>query len=280
MLPSKENEVSIINESQNMKLEILLSCMHQENLDIVKKSNINTDVLIINQCNRNNNKELIIGNQRIRMISTTQRGLSNSRNLAIHLSDREFCLLCDDDELFLDGVSDKIVTAFEQIPDADIIIFRMKNVPCRLKRKRYKLGYFACLKVASWQIGFRREAILKSGVLFDPFMGSGSGNGCGEENKFLLDCFRKGLNIYHVPIEIAVLSPKDSNWFHGYNKTFFYQRGTTTRYMLGFLLSVFYALYYVIKKKSLYEKETHPLTALLTMLHGIWNNDIAKLKKK
>ena len=41
---------AILNERiQNMNLEVLISCMNQENLEIVKRSKITTDVLVVNQ---------------------------------------------------------------------------------------------------------------------------------------------------------------------------------------------------------------------------------------
>lgn len=82
-----------------MQLEVLISCMNQKDTSIVQRSKLSGDVLIINQCEKEVQEQIYIGNQRIRMVSTKQRGLSNSRNLAIHLSDRDICLLCDDDEV-------------------------------------------------------------------------------------------------------------------------------------------------------------------------------------
>ena len=83
-----------------MTLEVLVSCMHQTNFDIVKNSCINTDVLIVNQCNvddyleRNNNSGFVE-----RMICTRERGLSRSRNAAIEHARGDICLICDDDEV-------------------------------------------------------------------------------------------------------------------------------------------------------------------------------------
>ena len=36
-----------------MKLEVLISCMNQIDSRIIEKTNINSDTLIINQCNEN-----------------------------------------------------------------------------------------------------------------------------------------------------------------------------------------------------------------------------------
>ena len=58
-----------------MKLEVLVSCMYQKNTDIVRKTRINTDVLIINQTNFMGWDITETHNQLIRLFNTTERGL-------------------------------------------------------------------------------------------------------------------------------------------------------------------------------------------------------------
>lgn len=259
-----------------MRLEVLVSCMGQEDFSIVAKSRLTGDVLIINQCRENKTLQAEDGVRRIRMISTTERGLSNSRNMALTNSDRDICLLCDDDETFVSGYEELILGAFASLPDADIIVFDMQNQPSRLGDAIQRLGFFSYLHVCSWQIAFRRESILKSGVRFDPLMGAGTGNGGGEEVNFLMDCHRSGLRVYHVPTPIASVAQSASTWFHGYDKSFFYQRGTATRHMLGLPLSTLYAVYYAIAKRPLYRGEITPWAAFSSTMRGIFRNDIRR----
>lgn len=262
-----------------MHLEVLMSCMEQKDESIVRRSKITSDALVINQCSHNSVCEYFLENHNIRIINTTERGLSKSRNMAIAHAKGDICLLCDDDETFVENFDKKILRAFDMLPNADIIIFRVFNLPSRLKPYIYKLSYLQCLKVSSCQIAFRRTAIQKHNIKFDIFMGAGTGNGGGEENKFLLDCNRRGLNIYHVPIEIAFVAQEQSTWFKGYDKHFFYQRGIATRYMLGAPLAVAYAFFYVIKKHTMYKADISATAALIATLLGIKNNDI-KMQQK
>ena len=37
----------------NMKLQVLVSCMHQQDYSLLEKMNIQTDAIIINQCDIN-----------------------------------------------------------------------------------------------------------------------------------------------------------------------------------------------------------------------------------
>lgn len=257
-----------------MTLEVLVSCMNQKDSSIVQQSGITTDALIINQCNYNDVHEYKNGSQRVRLINTSQKGLSRSRNMAIENAQGEICLLCDDDEMFVENYENLILNAFRELPSADIIAFNIANHPCSLVPRIKRLRRLESLKVSSCQIAFKRDRIYNSSVRFDCFMGAGSGNGGGEEVKFLLDCINSGLNIYYMPVEIAALSQAESTWFFGFNRTFFYQRGIATRYMLGFLLSFLYAFYYILFKRKMYIKEISTRTALFETMRGIINNDI------
>ncbi len=260
-----------------MQLEVLISCMNQKDTSIVQRSKLSGDVLIINQCEKEVQEQIYIGNQRIRMVSTKQHGLSNSRNLAIHLSDRDICLLCDDDEVFEEDYISIIVTSFEELEDADIIAFDVNYKMTRLKPKLQKVCWLNSLKLSSVQLAFRRERIIEKKIYFDSNMGAGSGNGCGEENKFLWDSLKNGLCIYYVPKTIASLSQGDSSWFNAYDETFFYQRGAATRYMMGFFLSILYGIYYLAVKYMLYRRNISLLHAFVALFKGILKNPIGKI---
>lgn len=261
-----------------MTLEVLLSCMNQSDFSIVKNSGLISDVLIINQCMQECEQQLYIDNQRIRMVSTKERGLSKSRNLAICLSDRDICLLCDDDEVFVSDYEEIILRNFEQLPEADIIAFDIQNKETRLKRKIHKIGKLGSLRLCSVQLAFRRKAILSHGVGFDPIMGAGTGNGACEENKFLFDCIRSGLRLYYVPETIASLNTGGSTWFDNYDELFFRQRGSSTRYMMGLIPSIAYGMYYLFAKYQLYSDTISMTDAGRALFGGIYNNTLKKVR--
>ena len=109
-----------------MKLEVLISAMHLKDASIVETTRCKTDVLIINQTDNEDYYESS-NSFRVRMISTCERGLANSRNMAIMNACGDICLICDDDEELVDGYDKVILRAFEQYPQADIIAFDMQN---------------------------------------------------------------------------------------------------------------------------------------------------------
>ena len=94
-----------------MKLDVLLSCMHQQDDKLVRASRLVGDVVVINQCDREDYREYPTATGTARMFSTRQRGLTKSRNMAIGQSAADICLLCDDDEQFVSGYEEKILSA-------------------------------------------------------------------------------------------------------------------------------------------------------------------------
>lgn len=117
---------------------------------------------------------------------------------------------------------------------------------------------------------------MENGIRFDELLGAGTGNGAEEELKFLTDCRRAGLKIYYVPWEIASVAQAESTWFRGFDETFFYNRGATTRYILGLPLAAAYGVYYIARKKNLYSDTISPAAALRALSRGMKDNKITK----
>ncbi len=292
-----------------MRVEVLISCMHQEDMTLAARTGITTEALLVNQCPERSGEDIgseaqvpeeaekagqpVEGtggvpeeslpdpaSKKIRMLTTASRGLSKSRNLAIEHARGDVCLLCDDDEALAPDYAETIEKAYARLPEADILCFRIANQPSRLQQKTQRLNKWTALRIASWQISFRREAILRSGIRFDEDMGAGTGHGGGEEVKFLRDCIGAGLKAYYVPESIGTVAQQDSTWFQGYNRDFFYKRGITNRYMLGLPVAIFYALYYTLTKRALYRGTVTAFQSFCYTMEGIFRNDIARAKKR
>ena len=263
-----------------LKFEILLSCMNLGDEDIISHSKITSDTLIVNQCREDGYGEYTRGTSRIRVFSVNDRGLTKSRNFAIEHSDADICLLCDDDEVFSDSCERDIITAYKNLPQADIIIFDIENHPAKWGKEIKKLGARDIMSVSSWQISFRRESLIKAGIRFDENMGAGTPNGAEEEFKFLTDCRKAGLCIYYYPAVIASVAQEQSTWFSGFDEKFFINRGNTTRYIMGLPLSVAYAFYYTFTKRKKISADMKWTRAFRLTLKGIRENRLTKLKEK
>lgn len=114
------------------KFSILLSCMYEKNTDIITNSNIKADCVIINQCDENYQQEFYISDKKKCLwINSVERGLSKSRNMAIHYSNADICLIADNDEFFDNDIESKILKTYKELPEADIIIFDLDNRPTK-----------------------------------------------------------------------------------------------------------------------------------------------------
>lgn len=262
-----------------MKLEILLSCMFQSDRKLIENSRITSDATVINQCDEEKYEEYKTPNGVAKVYSTTERGLTKSRNMAIAKSNADVCMLCDDDEVFVIDYEEKILKAYNEIPSADVIIFKMVDRPTRFGDEVKQLKFPQTMQVSSWQISFKRESLVKSGVRFDELLGAGTGNGAEEELKFLTDCEKAGLKIYYCPTEIASVGQTQSTWFKGFTEQFFIDRGATTRYILGFPLASLYAFYYILRKRNEYSSQISSFKALKSIFKGMAENKVGKQAK-
>lgn len=260
-------------------MEVLLSCMYETDDTLVRVSKITGDAIVISQGDWEGYREFGTKSGMARMFFSRERGLTKSRNMAIRESNGNICLLCDDDEVFVDGYEERILEAYRKLPQADVIIFKMINRTPSFPDKVRPLRFPQTMKVSSWQISFRRERILEKGIWFDELLGAGTGNGGEEELKFLTDCEKAALRIYYVPTEIAQVSQTSSTWFNGFTERFFENRGATTRYILGLWVASFYAVYYIVRKRRLYRQSLAPSAALKATFRGIRGNKIGKQAK-
>ena len=266
----------------------MISCMSDDPMKIVENTGIQSDVLVIDQCDKEEVSDSFLHTHKVRVLYTKERGLSRSRNMAILNSEKEIGLICDDDEKLNPGYADTIVQAYKKYPDADIICFRMSNQESRLKQEVQVLNKWTCMRISSWQISMKVNSVRQKHLGFDPYMGAGSGNGAGEEVKFLRDCIKAGMKVYYVPVDIGTVNNdyyesgdgSSSQWFRGFDEKFFYQRGMVNRYMLGVPVSLAYAAYYSIVKKDMYKQYITPWKSFTATVRGIIGNDIEKQKRR
>lgn len=263
-----------------MKLEVLISTMHQKDMSLIEKMNINTDALIINQCNKDDNQELLINNKKIRMISYNERGLSKSRNHALENSIGDICVIADDDLVYTNNYADIIVKAYEKYPDADIIAFDVPSTDHDRPTSTLKngnVGFLHSMKISSFQITFKRKSFLNNGIKFNELFGAGSKYTCGEENILLTKCLQKGLVIKYVNEEIAIVNHNESTWYRGFDERLFITKGAMF-YEISSFLSYLLIIQFAIRKWSLYKKNVSFLIAYKYMLDGL--NEYKNIKWK
>lgn len=254
-----------------MNIEVLISTMHQSNIDIFSIMNIQSDALAINQYDYEYKVESVKNNCNVfRMISLHGRGLSKSRNLAIQNSTADICVIADDDLVYKDNYVEIITEAYNKHPDADIIAF---NVPSSNKErptkilKKTNVNVLQSMKLASFQLTFRRKRIFDNQISFNTLFGAGSIYTCGEENIFLIECLKKGLKVKYINSEIASVNHKESTWFQGFNKSYFKTKGAMF-YEMSRTFWFPLILQFAIRKHKLYQSSLSLLNAVKYMFMG------------
>ena len=238
-----------------MKVEVLISCMYQSGREIISRTNIQTDAVVVNQCDTDSREEFTFSNKsgercRALIINSRGRGLSKSRNRAIANSSRDILLLCDDDEILNDDYSARIVRAFRENNDS-IIAFRFDSPKKSYPNAARKINIVNAGRLTSHQIAMRRDDIVSNGIRFNEKMGSGTGNGAGEENKFVVDCLKKGLTGKYVPELIGRIVDGQSQWFSGYNKKYWIDRGWAYKMIHGRVRGLFFVASAIFRARKI-----------------------------
>lgn len=217
-----------------MKLEVLVTTMYQNDTAKYREMNLQTDVVIANQTDRNEYLVEQIGGHTLKMISTDTRGLSRNRNIAIALSSADLIMFMDDDAVFLDRYEKEVIEEFKKHPEADAIRFETNTVAIsdlkkvemaetsqvfRKATRRELARYGVCGLV------IRAEILKRFCLHFNECFGSGTDNYCGEDTIFLQTMINKKIRLYFSPIVVADIDKSGSTWFEGYNEKYFYVTG-------------------------------------------------------
>ncbi|MCM1066932.1 MAG: glycosyltransferase family 2 protein [Muribaculaceae bacterium] len=231
--------------------------MERKEFSFISSMKCNEDLLIVNQKAANDDSFTIeVAGKEVEIINSTAKGLSNSRNQLLSNASGDICILGDDDLVYRDDYNKHILKAYQDYPDADIIVFRFSEDAITDTRQQFsqpkKLNLLDISKVASVEITFRRESILSSGITFDPLLGLGAPIDFSEENAFLADALRQGLIIRYIPITICHSIPDVSRQkqANGYDKPYFQNKGAAFYRIYGALWPVFAFAFVILKSRS------------------------------
>ncbi|GBF73570.1 hypothetical protein PA598K_01872 [Paenibacillus sp. 598K] len=212
-----------------MNLQVLVASMNQDKLKLLNKMNIQSDTIIINQCDENDYSELKFRGNNIKFYSFAERGVGLSRNNAFMRATSEICLLADEDVTYIEGYKDIVLGAFKDNPQADMIVFNVPSLnPKRQSheiKKASKVSWYNCLKYGAVRIAVRTERVRSKNIFFSLLFGGGAKYSSGEDSLFIYDCIRKGLRVYTNPQTIGYVSQETSSWFQGYTDKYFYDKG-------------------------------------------------------
>lgn len=211
-----------------MKVQVLVATTNQTDHSLVKKMNIQSDAIICNQCDKNEFERFEYSGHNILWISLKERGVGLNRNNALMRATGDIILFADDDMIYDNHYVDYVIQAFNEIPNADVIIFNLKEkFPIRyINKKVSRIGRMNYLRYGTVRIAAKLSAIKKNAIYFNQCFGGGTEHAHGEDSLFLTACLEKNLKIYAYPKSIAELTEeRESTWNTGYNKKYLMDQG-------------------------------------------------------
>lgn len=219
-----------------MKVQVLASVMNETMEQVVKRMELDSDAVIINQSDCFRTQEMEHKGHRIRFFSFPDRGIGRSRNEAILRADSDICLFSDADIVYEAGYAEKIAAEFEKNPKADMILF---NITVAEERRTYhiterkRVHWYNCGRYGAVSFAVRTQSLLRSGVTFSLLFGGGAKYSNGEDSLFLKEFMEKGYRVYTAPVTIGREEAGASTWFDGYHEKFFVDRGVLYHYLYG-----------------------------------------------
>lgn len=211
-----------------MKVQVLVATTNQNDKSLISKMNLSTDAIIANQCNHNSIETFEENGNRFVYLNFAERGVGLNRNNALMRADADVCLFADDDMVYVDGYEEIVTKAFNDNPEADVIIFNLKEkVPVRyVIPHKIKVGYFNYLRYGTARIAVKLKSVKNNGIYFNQCFGGGTEHCHGEDNIFLNSCLKKGLKIIAIPDYIAELTEeRESSWNQGYDEKYLKDQG-------------------------------------------------------
>lgn len=211
-----------------MKVQVLVAAMNQTDHTLLEKMNINSDVIVGNQCDSNSVEKFKYKGYEAIYLNFNERGVGLNRNNALMRATGDVCLFADDDMVYVDNYVEKVQAAFERYADADVIIFNLiEKTPTRyIIKKPMKVNRLNYLRYGTARIAVKLESIKRNAIYFNQCFGGGTEYSHGEDNLFLTACLDKGLKIYAVPEYIAELTEeRESTWNSGYDEKYLRDQG-------------------------------------------------------
>ena len=219
-----------------MGIQLLISAVDKDIAALIKQMNIRSDAVVVNQCDQYGHEEMEDNGHKIQVFSMPERGVGLSRNTALLHACADICVFSDEDIVLSDDYEAKILKAYEELSDADMILVNVKVTPARRtywNEDIHRINYRNYGRYPAYSITAKREPLLRANVHYSMLFGGGAKYSNGEDSLFLKDCLKAGLKIYSHTICIGEETERESTWFSGYHEKFFRDRGVLYHYLYG-----------------------------------------------
>ena len=226
------------------RLQILISSVNKDAKELVKRMKAESGGVVINErigaapfpIDAEASWEFREGGHLYKVKNIDVKGVGVSRNAALLEAESELIQFADDDIVYDEGYAGRIVQEFDAHPEADILLFNVKQ---QKGRETYhntdyaRVSWYNYGRYPAYAICARREKLINSGVRYSLLFGGGAPHMNGEDSLFLHDCLKAGLRIYRTDVLIGEELSGESTWFKGYTDKFFFDRGVLYHFLYG-----------------------------------------------
>lgn len=234
-----------------MSVQVLISTMYQTDYSLLERMNIQTDAIVVNQCDDDKVERFVYNDHQIIWMSLKERGVGLSRNTALVRATGDIVVFADDDVVYNDGYENIIESAFNNQKNADALTFCLDVIGDKRKDKDefglHRLNLRNSLRYGTYRLACKRDALLKNRISFSLLFGGGAKFNSGEDNIFITDLIKKKCKIYATSVNIGTVAQNESTWFKGYDEKYFYDKG--------------------VLMSTIYKRFVYALTALLIIRH-------------
>ncbi len=214
---------------EKARVQVLVATMHQTDFSLLDRMNIQTDAIVVNQCDRNEIKIFEYKGRTIKWFSLNERGVGLSRNTALMRADGDILLFADDDVVYADNYEDTVINVFKENPKKGLIIFNLESLneerPEYVVKKDYKLHWYNCLRFGAFRIAVKRDTVIYKNITYSLLFGGGARYQAGEDNLFITDCLKRKIKGLACSKHIGTVRQEASTWFNGYNDKYYFDRG-------------------------------------------------------
>lgn len=259
-------------------VQVLVAAVKQDGKALAKKMHLQTDAIIVNQCDLWNTEVFSHVGREVQVYSMAERGVGKSRNAAISHAGGDILLFSDQDIEYVEGYEEGILQAFQEQPEADLIVF---NVEVEESRKTFEITsreqvhWYNCGRYGAVSFAVRRDSLAESGVTYSLLFGGGAKYSAGEDSLFLKQFMDKGNKVFSDPFLIGREVSEGSTWFAGYTEKYFFDRGVLYHFLYGGLAFPWSVRYLLAHKAKLCDQMTF-WQALGTMRKGIRRGKIER----
>ena len=200
------------------------------------------------------------------------KGLSKNRNNAFAYATGDILLIADDDARYKNEYFDIILRTFQENADVDIALFKAKTYEGAWMKDYPDYSYKyedapKCAYPCSCEMTLRKS-VYDNGIRFDKRFGLGSDFlASGEEDVFLADALKEGLNIIYFPELIVETDCSTTGLTLLKDKKVQRSKGAVFYYCQGYYPALFHCM-----KESLYHllhSFANPFILFKNMYDGI-----------